>query len=224
MDLLFPPRCLLCGSLCEPGGHVGQVCAGCAASLPRIRGPACERCGIELISEERLCTRCRSRPFAFDRNVALFPYLGAVRELILRYKVAARPSLADLWAGLLEPVYRSLYAGLPLVPVPGRASVRRERGWEHVDLVASRLESRYGVPVLRALRRGGSGTAQKALDYEGRAANIRGTFACTAARVPPAVVVLDDVLTTGATLSECARLLRESGARSVWALTLAVDE
>jgi competence protein ComFC len=210
-----------------PGSHVGQVCLACIGALPRIAEPVCLRCGMELVSERGVCTRCRLRVFEFDRNVALFPYLGEARELVRQYKLAGRPSLAELFAELLAGVYRRHFDGMPVVPVPGRAAVIRERGWEHVDLLASWLERRHGVAVRRCLRRGTSAETQKSLDFEGRMRNIRGTFALGnlgELGVPGEVLLLDDVLTTGATLSECARLLRERGARAVCAMTIAVDE
>lgn len=179
---------------------------------------------MELVSEREVCTRCRLRAFAFDRNVALFPYLGEARELVRQYKLAGRPSVAELFSDLLAGVYRRHFAGLPVVPVPGRAAVMRERGWEHVDLLASWLERRHGVPVRRCLRRGPAQDTQKSLDFDGRMRNIRGTFALGDLGVPGEVLLLDDVLTTGATLSECARLLRERGSRAVCAMTIAVDE
>jgi competence protein ComFC len=223
LDVALPVRCLLCGEVCPPGEHVGQVCPVCVGALPFIRGRACIRCGIELISEREVCTRCRSRSFEFQRNAAVFPYQGAVRELVHLYKMAGHRSLAGLFARLLAELYDRNYRGLPLVPVPGRPSVRRLRGWEHVDFVAARLQRDHGVPVLRCLRRRG-GVTQKALDYEGRLENMRGAFSVVPGAIPEAAVLLDDVITTGATLSECAAALRRGGSRTVFALTLAADE
>jgi len=223
VDVVFPPRCLLCGEACAPLQHLGQVCPACVAALPWIRGPTCERCGIELVSERGLCTRCRAGTLGIDRNVALFPYLGQVRELIHLYKTAGRRSLAELFSELLACAYLREYGGSTVVPVPGRAAVRRRRGWEHVDLVASRLDRRFGIPVARCLRRR-STAQQKALDYEERLRNIAGTYAALSGPVPEVAVLLDDVLTTGATLTECARVLRDRGCRLVSALTIAVDE
>lgn len=200
------------------------MCPTCIEALPRITEPVCGRCGIELVSEHAVCTRCRSREFAFDRNVALFPYLGEVRDLVRQYKLAGRRCVSELFAELLAEVYGRHFAGMAVVPVPGRAVVLRAQGWEHVDLVASWLERRHGVPVLRCLRRAPSTQTQKSLDYEGRIRNIRGTFEVSGPDVPGQVLLLDDVLTTGATLSECARVVRERGARVVSAMTVAVDE
>jgi competence protein ComFC len=166
--------------------------------------------------------RCRDRTVDLARNVALFPYLGTVRELVHLYKAAGHRSVAVLFASLLAEAYRREFDGLPLVPVPGRRAVRRRRGWEHVDLLATILERQHAIPVARCLARR-RGNVQKTLDYDGRLRNIAGKYVLRAPG-PERAVLLDDVLTTGATLSECARILRESGSAWVGALTIAVDE
>ncbi len=222
LDLVLPGGCLLCGAAYDP--RLGGVCQPCRDALPRLVAPTCHRCGIELISEHGVCTRCRDRQFAFERNVALYPYQGAVRQLIHHYKSGGRRCVADLFASALASIYRGQFEGLPVVPVPGRRSTWRLRGWEHVDLLARRLATTWGVPIHRCLVRG-PGPAQKALDYEGRLHHIHGTITMRSAAVAPAVaVLLDDIITTGATLSECASVLREHGAQTVYAMTVAVDE
>lgn len=167
--------------------------------------------------------RCRASELAFDRNVALHPYEGAVRELIHLYKIAGHRRIAGVFAPGLAAIWDRFYRGIAVIPVPGRRVVWSRRGWEHVDEIARHLERSWGVGVVRCLRRE-SREAQKTLASPGRIENIRGTITVRPGTVPPSAVLLDDVLTTGATLSECARVLREAGCPRVAAMTIAVDE
>ncbi len=223
VETVFPTRCLLCGRA-HQGSDASRtgVCIDCRRLLASIDPPTCDRCGVGLISERSLCTRCREVEYAFERNVALYVYRGAVRDLIHQYKMVGHRRVAALFAEVLTHACERVYPGIPLVPVPGRLSTWRKRGWEHVDELARHME-RLGVCVVRCLERR-SRSAQKALDYEARLANIRGTMSARAGGVPREAVLLDDVMTTGATLHECARVLRVAGCDRVLALTIAVDE
>ena len=224
VEAVFPTTCYLCGQT-PPGWPPPRsgLCEECRASLPVCREPVCSRCGVELVSERDTCTRCRGADFAFERCVAIHPYLGSVRDLVHLYKALGRRRLSLAFAESLARAYRCQWRGLPVVPVPGRREVWRARGWEHVDELARHLDRRYGVPVVRCMTRA-SRAAQKALDLEGRRANLRGTIGVREGRVPAQAVLLDDIITTGSTLSECARVLREAGCERVFALTVAVDE
>jgi competence protein ComFC len=238
LDLLFPGSCLLCGGdlavLATRSPH--PVCADCVAGIRRIEGRRCRVCGTALSSEREICTRCRERSFAFDRALPLFAYQGALRELLYLYKFEGRRRLAALFAAWIACALVEAWPGVPVVPVPGRARVLRVRGWEHVGEIGRALERRHGIEVVRCLTRRGGGE-QKGLDFAGRAANVRGriVYGATAGRgllrgarraglrSGGDAVLLDDVLTTGATADECARVLREHGTRNVHLVTLAID-
>jgi len=189
--------------------------------LPLAAGARGRLCRAPLISEQQLCTRCRNRVFHFHSNFALFDYAGQVRELIYQLKFANRRSLAPLFASLLAPVVERDLAGLPIVPVPGNPRAVRRRGWDPMMEVSRELSRRCRTVALPLLRRS-SGAAQKALSYEERIRNLRGTF--TLRRAPPRrVLLLDDVFTTGATADECARVILAGGGQSVRVLTVAID-
>lgn len=225
LDLLFPGVCLLCdrelaGAQAQPGA---LVCPGCLAGVRPIEGPRCRICGLPLLSESGTCTRCRQRSYHFEGARPLFEYAGAVRELLYLYKFEGRRRLARLFAGWLAQGLARHWPATPLVPVPGRPRALRRRGWEHVEEIARELERAHGASVVRCLARL-AGEQQKSLGFAARAANVRGRILYRGSGPPPAeVVLLDDVLTTGATADECARVLRSAGARRVSLLTLAID-
>lgn len=227
MDLgaiLFPGTCVVCGDhLPLLAEHPFPLCRPCAQVAPIDAPSRCAKCSKPLISEIDVCTRCRARDFVFERNFSLFSYRGRAGELIRAYKFRRVISLSGFFAEHVASFYRSNGLGGPIVPAPGRRSAVRKRGYDPVGLIARRLRRICNIPVLDILRRNG-GRPQKTLNYEGRLTNLAGTIrAPRHARVPSAVVLLDDVFTTGATANECARVLLAAGAAEVQVITLSLD-
>jgi ComF family protein len=236
---LLPRFCPLCGRPLLPGrlegGLVpagsglpgipeagGLLCDSCLLLLRPYSGERCRKCGKELISESELCMRCRGRDWSFEEAFPVFAYDGAAAELVAAYKFAGRRSLARFLAGILSGVLAEKWPGRVVVPVPFRRSKIVEKGWDQVEEIVRRLEGR-GFEVRRILQRLPSGE-QKRLTQEGRLENARKAYRLVpGAAVPPELVLVDDVLTTGATAEACARALREGGARRVAVLALAAD-
>jgi ComF family protein len=166
--------------------------------------------------------RCRGVDWAFDAAYPIFAYAGAARELISEYKKRGRRSLADPLARIAAREIRRLWPDRTIVPVPPRPGKLRSKGWDQVEEIAGRLELE-GFRVARPLRRIAR-AEQKRLGREGRAANALASYSLRpGAASPEEPLLLDDVITTGATADACARALREGGARSVVALALAAD-
>jgi ComF family protein len=225
LELLYPGRCLLCGSsLLTPAPYpaaamaFSPVCRPCLDSLRPLQGRRCLRCSTPLISEQSVCTRCRVRNYLFTANFSVFAYRDSVKELLYQYKFLKRRRAALIIADYLATACGEKFPGLPLVPVPGR------RSRDHVDTVCRIMAKTHALPVLRLLSRRGK-VPQKSLDYAQRCRNIRGSITCRSDKPVPAgaVVLLDDVFTSGATANECARVLRGRGAASVHVLTFALD-
>lgn len=223
LELLFPGRCLLCGRELAFRAEAGEpVCLACRRSLePLAGGRRCAVCSLPLLSERRLCTRCRERDYEFEANLSLFEYRGDVRELLYQYKFRNRLRLAPVLADFCAKALRESLPGTVLVPAPASPQAVRRRGWDPVERICRVLEARHGFACSRALRRR-AGPPQKLLGYEERLRNLRGTILLRR-RPPPDAVVVDDVFTTGATASECARQLRLGGSERVRVLTLAID-
>jgi len=218
---LLPLRCLLCGA---PGANRMDLCAECAAELPRNRR-CCARCALPLPLPTTLCGQCQRHPPVWDAAWAPFRYAWPLDRLESRYKfgrdLAAGRVLCAAWQ--LEP--RTIDLPQLILPVPLHRSRQRQRGYNQALELASPLARTLGVPCRHdLLLRRRATDAQTELDAVARRCNVRGAFAWRAALAMPAhVAVLDDVMTTGATLAECVRVLRRSGAKrvDVWALARA---
>ena len=167
--------------------------------------------------------RCRASEYSFDSAWPLFRYAGELRTLVLSYKSRGRRSLAPWFATMLAEALRDRYPGRLVVPVPPRPGKLRRKGWDQVEDIVRILERRFGVPVERALRRA-DGIEQKALDFAHRAENVRVRIGVRkGCRIPVDPILFDDVMTTGATLSECAAALKAAGAVRVDALAICAD-
>ncbi len=213
---LLPPRCLLCDGLGESGL---DLCAGCRACLPWIED-ACSGCALPLPVGHGLaqrCGECLRQPFAFDAAWAAFRYDPPLARLLPRLKfhadLAAGATLARLMAQRPPP-----HAADAMLPVPLHRQRLASRGYNQALELARPLAQRLRLPLLPdALVRVRATTAQTGLDGVARRRNLREAFA-TRRPVPARVLLVDDVMTTGATLDACARALKQAGATwvGVW--------
>ncbi|MEW9573344.1 ComF family protein [Rhodanobacter sp. Si-c] len=218
---LLPLRCLLCGAR---GGHGVDLCADCAAELPRNRS-CCARCALPLPVPAALCGECQRHPPPWDAAWAPFRYGWPLDRLESRFKfgrdLAAGRALATLWQRENMPLPKP---GL-LLPVPLHRARLRQRGYNQALELAKPLARQLGVPLRHDVLLRSRGTAaQTELDAAARRRNVRGAFVVRPGIALPAhAAILDDVMTTGATLAECARVLKRAGVQQVdvWALARA---
>jgi ComF family protein len=220
-DVLLPPLCVHCGeplSTARPG-----VCRWCRATL-RPLAAGCRRCSLPLPGTPADCGRCRDWPPGLTA-VAAVRYAGAAESIAHALKYRGWTHLADLCAAAMVDALGDRAAGLGvLVPVPLHPARLAERGFNQAELLAAPCAARWRLPVLgRALVRTRPTPPQTDLDAAARRANVRNAFA-----VPrPAEVqgrrllLVDDVLTTGATADAAAQALRAAGAAAVGVLALA---
>jgi len=166
--------------------------------------------------------RCRGSERAFDRAYPLFSYSGPARELISAYKKGGRRSLALPIAAIADRAISRLWPGRVIVPVPPRPGKIARRGWDQVEEIAREL-GRRGRRIERPLVRKAA-SEQKRLGRELRAANARASYELRRGAAPPReVLLLDDVITTGATVDACAAALKAGGSLSVEVLAIAAD-
>jgi ComF family protein len=224
LAVVFPCRCPACQRpLARPTR--GPLCEACWAALPRHRAALC-RCGVPLAGGER-CGRCRRGLTAVAAGASLGPLEGTLRVAIheLKYHGRRRAAARLAEALLAAPEARALLApGAVLIPVPLHPRRRRARGYNQAEWLAAELARRTGLELApAALVRRTDTPPQTGLSAAARRANVRGAFAVRQrARVcGRVVVVVDDVLTTGATALACALALSAAGAREVRLLTLA---
>jgi ComF family protein len=232
LSVILAPRCAACAHpLASPTR--GPVCPRCWTDIRRFTPPLCTTCGDPLPSwriadcESGRCASCRRRPAVVDAGRAAGDYDGALREIVHAFKYQRRRSLAAPLSRMMADAGRDVLRNATCaVPVPLHPWRRLQRGFNQATDLAAGLE----LPVVHALWRGTATAAQAGLTPAQRRRNVGGAF-----RLSPllprrsldrfvagkAVVLVDDVRTTGATLEACARVLKDAGACEVRALTAA---
>jgi predicted amidophosphoribosyltransferase len=227
-ELLLPPRCLACsGDLARPEAAEG-CCRPCREALLREGPSGCPRCGAPGAGPaERLCGDCQRRAPAYDRVWALGPHDGLLRDLVLRAKSDASElvvaGLARLWWSRWGAAWSQTAVDV-VACVPSHPWRRWRRGADAPRALAESLASLAGVPAAPGLLRMRRNVRpQKELSRAGRIANVRGGMALAAGYALPSahVVLVDDVLTTGPTCHEAARVLKRAGAAEVTVAVLA---
>jgi ComF family protein len=228
VQLLYPGCCHLCGVLLAPG--VDSFCPSCRTGLFTDPLPSCPHCAATVgpfAATSGGCVRCRGEGFAFDAAVRLGPYEGLLHDAVLRLKQHTGEGLAELlgglWAGRDAQKLRALGADA-VVPVPLHWWRRLRRGYNQSESLARGIARHLQIPCFPAwLRRLRNTPRQTAQSPTGRRENMRDAFrARTRARLKGRTVLLvDDVMTTGATAHEAARALRAAGAARVVVAALA---
>ena len=211
----LPEACLLCA-----GPAVGRsLCRACYASLPWLTADRCPQCALP-VHGASICGACRRDPPRYARASAAFAYSWPLAALIQQYKYAGNLALATLLAGaLLERLEER--ADL-IIPMPLTLARLRSRGFNQALELARVVSRRTGIALApHACRRVRDGTPQALLPWSERARNVRGAFVCDADLSDKRVAVIDDVMTTGATLNELARNLLRAGALEVCGWTIA---
>ncbi len=230
LNLLWPTSCSYCFSPINNSG-IPYFCSSCWADFAVIQGQACPRCGKPFESDESLtsspehiCLACRRDLPAYDQAIAVGYFEGSLREAVHQYKY--RPCRA-----LGRPLGRWMAANIRMVsdldmvvPVPLHRSRLRERGFNQALLLAAHMSEVHGLPLsFGNLFRQRQTRPQVELSGVERVRNVAGAFALRQPEVmkDKRIVLVDDVFTTGATLQECAAVLKMAGAMQVTALTLA---
>ncbi|MBK8183711.1 MAG: ComF family protein [Candidatus Competibacteraceae bacterium] len=222
---LLPPLCLLCGAA---GTDHRDLCAGCAGDLP-LNSPACRCCALPLLAEQGpICGHCLSRPPSFDHAFAPFLYKSPVDYLIVGLKFNHRLSHARLLGELLAEALVARREAPPdcIVPVPLHPRRLRERGFNQALELCRAPARRFQIPLLgEGLKRIRHTTPQTKLNAQQRRTNLVKAFILSDPLKGKRVALVDDVITTASTVTECARVLRAGGAAEIeiWAIARAVD-
>ena len=207
---LLPQDCFLCGA---PGNDC-LLCPACAASLPRLTAERCPVCALPTPASGT-CGACLKRAPHFDATQAVFCYEFPVDSLIQSLKYAHRLASADFLGKALAQISASHRPDL-ILPVPLSAARLAQRGFNQALEIARPLARTLGVPLeISHIHRCRDTTPQASLPWKERAKNIRHAFECEIDLTGKAVLLVDDVMTTGATLDELARTLKAHGAARV---------
>ncbi|HDP81248.1 MAG TPA: ComF family protein [Spirochaetes bacterium] len=219
LDILFPADCEVCGravSIIDNG-----VCGGCMSEIHPPSNP-CPRCSG--VMDDGQCTVCADRAFYLDANYSLADYSGVMEKLLHALKFGknrrlARPLAETLGVSFGEVVRRCDC----IVPVPMNRNKKWRRGFNQSELIAAKLSGKFNVPLAKLLRENRRSGTQRMKRLRDRFINVLGRYRLTGGKAVrgKTVLLIDDVFTTGATINECARILKAGGAGAVYALTLA---
>jgi len=225
VDGVLPPRCLACGETIE---EPDALCGRCWGGITFFTAPWCVVCGLPFahpMGADALCGACARQQPSWDRARAVFRYDKNSRRLVLGMKHGDRTHLAGAFGRWMHRAGGEVLAGADLlVPVPLHWTRLFQRRYNQAALLAQAVRSAGGPPVAADwLARRRRTPAQGHLGPAARERNVCGAFAMRAGRsvAGKRVVIIDDVMTTGATVEECARVLKRAGAVSVGVLTLA---
>jgi ComF family protein len=229
LNLVYPPVCQICGGE-RAGAAQGYVCTRCLGCVRFVNAPFCERCGLPFdgeMSQPFQCSNCREMTLHFRSARSAVVADGLMLDVIHRYKYNRalwfEPFLAGLLISRAAPELAAERWDF-IVPVPLYPVKQREREFNQAERLAARLGRAAKIPVnARLLRRVKPTVTQTTLTREQRAANVREAFAfCGGKKLNgEKIVLLDDVLTTGATTNACARALRKAGAGDICVWTAA---
>ena len=226
-SLLYPPVCVICAANIRAGEH---LCDQCGAKTVRIRAPFCQKCSEPFegaIIGPFSCANCAHRTIHFDAAVAAYRSRGIVRRIIHDFKYGRQIYLRHLvgrWlCGALDDSRICDRRFDLIIPVPLHPARQRERGFNQASLLAESLSARTSIQSKPLLERIRYTTTQTALDRSERMENLHNAFRLrkNMNMRDLRVLLIDDVLTTGSTLNECARILKGAGAISVHAVTAA---
>ncbi len=218
---IWPRVCVICGQASDTDE---DCCGGCAAELP-IPSGSCRRCGAVLARDIETCGACQVSPPAFDRTVTGFVYARPLAHLIQRFKFSGDLAVGRVIARRTAKRYAAIGVARPQLMVPVPLNWRRhwKRGFNQSEMLCRDFQRHFGgLPWMPALTRVRSTATQSELPAGRRAGNVRGAFRLD--RLPPGakhIALVDDVMTTGSTLNECARILKRAGVERVDAWVVA---
>jgi len=207
--------CILCGTFSRDG----VWCNACDAQLPRLNNAHCPICGLPSLNSD-ICGSCLKHAPSFDATQAAFAYAFPVDKLVQAVKFSGRLALVDQLADSLA----SRIVSLPdhIIAMPLHPLRLRERGFNQSHLLAQRLAKNLNVSLLTDVcQRTRNTLPQSSLPWQERDKNMRGAFACSTDLSGKHIAVVDDVMTTGISIEELARSLRQAGAVQISAWVLA---
>ncbi len=217
MQSRLPQACFLCSARV-----IGKlICPDCETDLPTLPATVCPQCALPTLSGE-ICGVCLKHPPAFDHARAVFAYAFPLDILVQQCKYAHATSLTAYFATRMAQLTNSETGLDYLLPMPLHPSRLAQRGFNQAAEIARRLSSRIGIPWLaEACTRIRNTPSQAGLDLKSRQRNLRGAFVCDMDLSGKRIVLIDDVMTSGSSLNELARVVRQAGALEIQAWVLA---
>jgi competence protein ComFC len=232
-DLIYPNCCLICKNRIPPHGQQQFICCGCWDKIEKNSPPFCSRCGRHLdiqAIEKNTCLNCSKCGinFCFDRAFSPCVYTGTVKNLVHEFKYSGKDYLGKPLGKLMNAFIRDYQLPIEhldfIIPVPLHKSRKREREFNQAEILSREIGWTFGKKVLiDTLIRIKPTKTQTELTFQERCQNVEKSFFITKPELirDTNLMLVDDVLTTGATSSEAARCLKNAGAQKVLLLTLA---
>jgi ComF family protein len=217
LDWLYPPVCIACG---EPGS---VLCSNCMEKIKLRQGHVCKHCGSYLSCEEIICKECQKKPPKFTAMRTFADYEGVIRESVHALKYQKNQSIGHLFSGMLASLVKKEGWQVDLViPVPLSPKRAAERGYNQAAQIAKPLALKLGVRYNPfGLKRIRNTRSQVGLSAQERRVNVAGAFEAIPELISgKKVLVIDDVITTGATFTACADALHLAGASEIYCLAL----
>ncbi|MFA4995909.1 MAG: ComF family protein [Patescibacteria group bacterium] len=221
LEIFFPKRCVDCG---KPAEHF--VCSDCIKSIEKNKTSTCPDCG-KISQSGKYCQKCKKKNGIYLTGlIAAARYeIGPLKEMVHHLKYSGITSLAELLGELMaERLEReTLKSGLVLVPVPLHRKREFTRGFNQAELLARHISERLNIPGGLALTRTKNTPSQVTLSGDLRKTNLINVFRCDDIELitGKTVLLIDDVTTTGSTLNECAKVLKQNGAKNVYGVVVA---
>ncbi len=218
LSLLFPERCIYCGDIL-PKSPV-PICKNCARSLPVIKGEVCKYCG-----RERTACFCKLGDYAFVRNISVLKYDGPGAAIVKRMKFGKKPQLTRFMGDEIARTLNFYFDDIDfdfITYVPMNRFKLIKRGFNQSQLLAKQVGRRLGIPVKNTLYKKFSFKDQKYKTAKERIKGIKGQFKAITDCENKKILLIDDVFTTGTTLSECSLMLKRAGALHVYTATFAI--
>ncbi len=220
-DLLLPPTCLLCVGRLEPDNGDASLSDACQSNMTALGDAFCRRCAQPYptpYATDHLCGQCLQRPPPFSCVHATGRYLGGIAEAIHRLKYRNQLPLAKPLSGRLTRMLSDVPGNRPelIVPVPLHPRRLRQRGYNQALELSRPLASTLGIPIdAQVLQRTRHTPSQQGLSAAERRGNLRNAFQLSCPVENRNILLIDDVMTTGETVRECARVLLAGGAAEV---------
>lgn len=231
LNVFFPPTCIFCGDVMDFHTDI-CACEGCVSELPYIQPAECYVCGrpLDALYTDEVCGGCLYYGQHFDANVSCYVYSDAARDCVLDFKFNKRIDYASTMSKIMVARILQKYGDTPfdmVVPVPLSKERLKTRGYNQSALLAKRIAAELQLPYVPDVLIKKVDTFKQSLtSAQERRNNISGAFGVSSAAdvKNKTVLLIDDILTTGATLNECAKTLKQSGALSVCGAVFAVTD
>ncbi len=225
-DLIYPDgiKCIFCGDELN-GLESNETCARCYSALPFIQN-ACPRCGVSMPNNDGVCMNCKNFNYDFDTARAAVDYTGMVVNIIHNFKYNNQPYLARPLADYMCDVYANWNITPDYVcPVPSHKTRLKQRGYNQAELLARAFVKRFKLHYADLCLKIKETPNQASLPFKKRRTNLIGSFAvnpaCKKLIKNKIILLVDDIVTTGSTASEVAKVLKQAGAKQVHVLSIA---